>query len=132
MSASLELLLRRLILALLTFGLLATLADLFGLGHYKDSWQLIPIASLIIALLVVLWHIFSGGAASLRVMRIVMALIVLVGITGVFLHVKGSMEFQLEANPDLTGWPLIQKILARQSPARNWRQGKWCKWDCWD
>ncbi len=109
-------LLRRLILALLTFGLVATLGDLFGLGHYKDSWQLIPISCLIASLLVVLWHIFFGGVASLRVLRIVMALVVLVGMTGVLLHVKGSMAFQLEANPDLAGWPLIQKVLRAKAP----------------
>ena len=51
--------------------------------------------------------------------------------TGVFLHVKGSMEFQLEANPDLSGWPLIQKILRAKAPPAL-APGQWCKWDCWD
>ena len=116
MSASLELILRRLILALLTFGLVATLGDLFGLGHYKDSWQLIPIASLITALLVVVWHVFAGSAASVRVLRLVMAGILIVGLTGLVLHMRGSAEFQLDANPDLAGWPLIAKVLRAKAP----------------
>lgn len=117
MSAGLELQLRRLILALLTFGLVATTGDLLALGHYKDSWQLIPLASLTTALLVIVWHVFSGfTAASLRVLRIVMAGILLVGVTGVILHLRGSRAFQLDANPDLSGWPLILKVLHAKSP----------------
>jgi hypothetical protein len=116
MSASLELALRRLILALLTFGLVATLGDLFGLGHYKDSWQVIPIASLIAALLIVVWHVFSGSATSVRVLRLVMVLMLIVGATGLVLHMRGSVEFQLDANPDLSGWPLIAKVLRAKAP----------------
>lgn len=117
MSAGIEIQVRRLILALLTFGLVATTGDLFALGHYKDSWQLIPLVSMITALAVIVWHIFSGfTAASLRVLRIVMAGIFLVGATGVILHFRGSMAFQLDANPDLSGLPLILKVLHAKSP----------------
>jgi hypothetical protein len=116
MSASAELILRRLILALLTLGLVVTLGDLLGLGHYKDSWQVIPIASLITALLIVVWHVFSGSAASVRVLRVVMAVFLVVGLIGLTLHMRGSVEFQLEANPDLAGWPLIAKVLKAKAP----------------
>ena len=42
MSADLERQIRRLILALLAFGLSATVVDLFGLKHYEESWQIVP------------------------------------------------------------------------------------------
>jgi hypothetical protein len=117
MSAGIEIQIRRLILALLTFGLAATTVDLLALGHYKDSWQLIPLVSMIAALVAIVWHVFSGfSATSLRVLRIVMAGIFLVGVIGTILHFRGSRTFQLDANPDLSGLPLILKVLHAKSP----------------
>ena len=116
MSVNLERQLRRLILALLTFGLAGTIVDLFGLAHYQEPWQIVPIAFIILSLLVVLWHIFTGSAASLRTLRALMPLLIVVGLIGVGLHLKGSMEFQLEANPDLGGWALIKKLLRAKAP----------------
>lgn len=116
MATDLERQLRRLILALLTFGLSATLFDLFGLAHYKESWQIVPIGFIIFTLVIVLWHIATGSTASLQTMKMLMPVLILVGLTGVFLHLKGSMAFQLEANPDLAGWPLLQKLLRAKAP----------------
>jgi hypothetical protein len=116
MTVSLELVLRRLILALLTFGLIATTGELFALGHYKEAWQLVPIACLVGSLLVIAWHVFFGGAASLRVLRFIMFVTLLVGLTGVVLHFRESRAFQLDANPDLSGLPLILKVLRAKSP----------------
>jgi hypothetical protein len=116
MSVNLERQLRRLILALLTFGLAGTIVDLFGLAHYQEPWQIVPIAFIILSLLVVFWHIFTGSPASLRALRALMPLLIVVGLTGVFFHLKGSMEFQLEANPDLAGWALIKKLLRAKAP----------------
>lgn len=116
MSVDLERQLRRLILALLTFGLSATVVDLFGLAHYQEPWQIVPIAFIIFSLLIVLWHIFTGSTASLQALKMLMPVLILVGITGVFLHLKGSMAFQLEANPDLSGWPLLKKLLKAKAP----------------
>jgi hypothetical protein len=116
MTASLELILRRLILALLTFGLVATTGELFALGHYKEAWQLVPIGCLIAALLVIVWHVFFGGGASLQALRVVMLVMLIIGLTGVMLHFRESRSFQLEANPDLAGLPLILKVLRAKSP----------------
>ena len=116
MSIDLERQLRRLILALLTFGLAATVVDLFGLAHYKETWQMVPIVFIVLTLVAVLWHVFTGSTTSLQVLRMLMPILILVGMTGVFLHMKGSMAFQLEANPDLTGWTLLTKILRAKAP----------------
>jgi hypothetical protein len=116
MTPSLELILRRLILALLTFGLVATAGELFALGHYKEAWQFVPIGCLIAALLVIVWHVVFGGAASLQVLRFVMLVMLVVGLTGVTLHFQSSRAFQLDANPDLAGLPLILKVLHAKSP----------------
>jgi len=42
--------------------------------------------------------------------------LVLVGMVGVVLHLKGSLAFQLEANPDLAGWVLLKKLLRAKAP----------------
>jgi uncharacterized protein YneF (UPF0154 family) len=116
MTGDLEFQLRRLILVLLTFGLLSTLVDLFGLGHHEESWQIVPIVFLATALLVIVWHVIAGGPNSLLVFRMLMPLFLLVGLIGVVQHARGSMEFQLETNPALSGWPLIRKILNSKAP----------------
>jgi len=107
---------RRLLLALLTFGLVAVLAELVALGHYEEFRQLIPLVTIGAALAVIGWHVWSGSAASLRVFRGMMVVMLLVGMTGVVLHMRGSLEFQLDANPDLSGWPLVYKILHAKAP----------------
>ena len=116
MAVDLERQLRRLILALLTFGLAATVVDLFGLAHYKESLQIVPIAIILFTLAIVLWHVFTGSTASLLTLRVMMLVLILVGAIGVFYHMRASMAFQLEANPDLTGWPLLTKILRAKAP----------------
>ena len=103
-------------LALLTFGLAATLVDLFGLAHYEEPLQIIPLAFIGFSLLIVFWHVFTGSSASLLTMRVLMPLLIIVGIVGVVLHLKGSLAFQLEANPDLAGWALIKKLLRAKAP----------------
>ena len=114
--SALERKIRRLILALLAFGLTATVVDLFGLKHYEETWQIVPIGFIFLTLLVVLWHALTGSSASLTGLKVLMPLLILVGMTGVVLHLQGSMEFQLEANPDLGGWALLKKLLAAKAP----------------
>src|SRR5262245_19916729 len=116
MSVDIERQIRRLILALLTFGLTATVVDLFGLSHYEETLQILPIAFIFLCLLVVIWHVISGSTASLQSLKILMPLMILVGLIGVVLHMRGSLAFQLEANPDLGRWELIKKILHAKAP----------------
>ena len=41
---------------------------------------------------------------------------VAVGLTGILLHYRGSMEFQTETYPDLSGWKLFLKVVRAKSP----------------
>ena len=116
MAVDLERQIRRLILALLAFGLTATVVDLFGLEHYEDPWQIVPIAFIGFSLLVVGWHGLTGSAASLLTLRLLMPVMILVGVTGVVLHLRGSLAFQMEASPELAGWALMKKLLAAKAP----------------
>ncbi len=116
MSASLEIQIRRLILALIVFGLVGTVVELLALGHYKDSWQSVPLGLMTATLVLIAWHVFTGSAASVRALRVAMLLVLVVGTIGVALHYRGSMEFQLDANPDLSGWALLLKVLKAKAP----------------
>ena len=105
-----------LLLALLTFGLTGLGAELLALGHYEDSWQLVPLVLIGTALVVIVWHVFDRGAASVRALQGVLLFILIAGGIGVALHYRGNMEFQLDVNPDLSGWALFAKVLHAKVP----------------
>lgn len=114
--ASVELQLRRLVLALLAFGLLAILFELLALGHYEDSWQFVPIVMIGLALANVGWYLAGGGATSVRVLRALMIAFVLIGGLGIALHYSGNVEFQREIDPTIGGWTLLLKVLHAKAP----------------
>jgi len=108
--------LRNLLLALLTFGLTGLGAELLALGHYEDSWQLVPLVLIGTALVVIAWHVFDRGPVSVRALQGVLVFILIAGGIGVALHYQGNMEFQLDVNPDLSGWALFAKVLHAKVP----------------
>lgn len=108
--------LRKLLLALLVFGLGGVGAELVALAHYEDSWQLVPLVLIGSSFVVVAWHVFDGGAATIRMLRLVMMLLILSGLTGVVLHYRGNLEFQLEMDPSQSGWTLFTKVIQAHSP----------------
>jgi len=109
-------LLRRLVLAVLTLGLVGVLADLIALKHVEDSWQLVPVFLIGLALATIVWHVLSGGAASLRLLQALMVLFVVAGAIGIVLHYRGNMEFQLDIDPSLNGWDLFTKVIHAKAP----------------
>jgi len=113
---SVERQLRRLILLLLTFGLVALFGELIALGHYEDWKQFIPLTMIGVTLLAVVWHVASGAAPSVRVLQIVFVLLIVTGATGIVLHYRSNVEFQLEVSPGLVGWELIKKALNAKAP----------------
>ena len=116
MLTSVEQQLRRLILLLLTFGLIALFGELIALGHYEDWKQFIPLTMIGVTLLAVVWHVASGAAPSVRVLQIVFVLLIVTGATGIILHYRSNVEFQLEVSPGLVGWELIKKALNAKAP----------------
>jgi len=113
---SVERQLRRLILLLLTFGLVALFGELIALGHYEDWKQFIPLTMIGVTLLAVVWHAASGKAPSVRALQIVFVLLIVTGATGIILHYRSNVEFQLEVSPGLVGWALIKKALNAKAP----------------
>ena len=109
-------LLRRWILIILVLGLLGTVTELVLLEHYEQPLQFVPLVLIVAALGVLWWEFRRRDVASRRAMQIVMALFVLAGFVGFAAHFYGSAEYQLELNPDMSNWELLEKILRAKAP----------------
>lgn len=108
--------LRRFVLALLVLGLAGTATELLAVAHYEDSWQLVPLVLIGLALVVVGWHVYDRSAASVRMLRLVMGFFIIAGIAGIILHYRGNLEFQLEIDPSQDHWTLFKKIIRAKAP----------------
>jgi hypothetical protein len=108
--------LRRFLLVLLVLGLCGVGAELIALAHYEDSWQLAPLVLIALALFVVGWHVLDGSRMPVRMLRLVMVMFIAAGLTGVVLHYRGNLEFQLEIDPSQSHWSLFKKVIQAHSP----------------
>jgi hypothetical protein len=107
---------RRLLLGLVVLGVLAIGTDLLLLEHYENSWMLVPLFLIAVALAVVLWHVVDSGPASVRALQVTMATFVLVGLLGVFLHYRANLEFQLDMDATQSSWELFKKVMRAKAP----------------
>jgi hypothetical protein len=108
--------LRLWILGVLVLGLLGTVVELVLLSHYEQPVQLVPVVLLVLALIVLAWHGVGHSAASRRVLMGLMVLFVLAGFAGFAAHFYGSAEFQLDLDPTISTWDLVQKVLQAKAP----------------
>jgi len=108
--------LRGALLAILLLGVIGTGVELLLLGHTEDLWQWEPLVSFAAGVAALLWHAASRTAWSRRVCVTVMALAVVSGMVGVFLHYRGNVEFELEMVPALGGMVLFQEAMTGATP----------------
>jgi hypothetical protein len=108
--------LRGWILGILLLGLLGTVTELVLLEHYEQPLQLVPLVLIVAAVAATGWEYRRQDVTSRRAMQIVMALFVLAGFAGFVAHFHGSAEYQLELNPDMSNWELLEKILRAKAP----------------
>ncbi len=102
---------------MLALAVAGTVAELVLLEHYEDWQQWIPLVVLGGAGLVLAWHTHRESVASRRALRLVMAGLVLAGLAGVVLHVRGNLEFEREISPDASGFTLWFEVLRGATPA---------------
>ena len=107
---------RPLILALLFVGLFGMGAELLLLQHTRSAWELIPLVLMGLALLILTWHVIVQHRASVRGIQAIMGLFLIAGVAGIALHYQSSMEFKLETNPALSGWPLFWAVMTAKTP----------------
>jgi hypothetical protein len=110
--------LRRLLLGILTFGLVGTATELLLIGHDEDAWQVIPFVVLAIAILASFGMVATrfASATATRLFRAAMVLLMLSGTMGSVLHYRANMEFKREMDPSLSGFALFSSVVQAQSP----------------
>jgi len=107
---------RALLLAIVSVGVLGTLAELLLLAHYEDAFQLIPTILLVVCLFVIAWHATRPSVTTVRLLQGTMLLLLVAGTAGVAFHFNGAAEFQLEIDPSLTRSALFAKVIRVHAP----------------
>ena len=102
--------------AILFLGLVGSGAELWLLEHYEDASQRLPLGAIGLTLLALGWDRLAPGRRSQRALQFVLSLLLVAGLLGVVLHVRGNAEFQRELDPALAGWPLWWKTLRAKAP----------------
>jgi FtsH-binding integral membrane protein len=107
---------RRILLCILLVGLAGTATELLLLQHDEGAVQLIPLVLIAVALVTILWHTLHQGPASLRILQGTMALFIVAGVLGVYLHYGANVAFQREVDPSIAGRALLWKALTAKTP----------------
>ncbi len=108
---------RRVILLILVLGMAGVFVELMLAEHFADAWQLMPLVLVALGVAVVAWHARSGSSSSGRALRAVMALFIVSGCLGVFLHYRGNAEFEREQNPRAARWTVFREAMMGATPA---------------
>ena len=107
---------RGLLLTAFVFGVVGSAAELVFLEHYLDTWQLVPIVLMAVAISMLGWHLAKPSPISARLFRVTMILFVIAGFVGIALHAQGAAAFQREIEPAMEGWTLLTKVLHAKAP----------------
>ena len=108
--------LRLWVLGVIVLGLIGTMTELVLLEHDEQALQFVPLVLMLLGALALAWNYIRKDTASLRTLQIIMGLFVLSGFAGMAAHFNGSLEYQLELNPDLSIWELVDKIVRAKAP----------------
>ena len=109
-------LLRRLLLSLLLFGLVGTTAELVLLKHYESAWMFAPFASIVVAAGATLARLARPSRSSVTWLRFLMLPLLAAGVGGAYLHYRGGLSFQADMDPTLPRWQMFWKVLRMQAP----------------
>lgn len=109
--------LRSLLLWVMILGMAGLLAELILLEHYESWRQWLPMLGLLGGLLIALALAQRPTPGRLRAFRVVMSLFLAMGALGVYFHVMGNMEFELERGRGLSGLALFWEVLRGATPA---------------
>ena len=108
---------RRALVVILGLAMTGIIVELLLLEHFEDAWQLVPLVLLGLGLATLPWHAWAPSATSARVWRTLMALFILAGLVGFYMHYSGNVEFELEQNPNAARWVLFREAIMGATPA---------------
>jgi hypothetical protein len=108
--------LRGLLLIILLVGITGTGIELLLLEHTDGVWQLVPLALLGAALLVLCWHLIARNSASVHAIRLLMLGFILSGLAGLLLHYRGNVEFERQLHTAAGGFELFWEAIKGATP----------------
>jgi len=94
--------LRRFLLLFSVLLLGGALSELWLIGHMEDPLQFIPFVLCGLGMIAALAAFVRPQRATLLVLRVFVALIVLGALLGIYLHVDGNLALQREISPNAT------------------------------
>ena len=104
------------VFAALLVGVMGTVTELLLLGHTESWQQWIPVTALLVGLAAIVLAVRSPGILSLRAFRWLMIAWVAIGALGIYFHMQGNVEFELERAQSLTGLPLVWNVMTGATP----------------
>lgn len=99
------------------FGSIGTGFELVLLEHTEGIWQIVPLALIGIGCVAFAVVVRRPAIVGLRAFQLTMWLFVASGFAGVLLHYQGNVAFELELNPDGSGWALFWEALKGATPS---------------
>jgi hypothetical protein len=102
---------RRIMLGLVLLGIIGLSLELFLLEHTESATQLIPFAVLGAGLVGGVKVAVRPTARSMRVFQLLMLMFIAAGLLGLYLHLRGNVEFEQETDPSARGLDLIRRSL---------------------
>lgn len=107
---------RRMLAALLVFGLTGIAVELWLLGHIEEWRQLVPLVVIGLTVALLVWENLAPSPTAVWLLRVAMLALIVSGGLGVWFHYAGNLEFQMEMDPSQQGLPLLLKILHAKTP----------------
>lgn len=108
--------LRRMLLAIMLLAIGGTFVDLMFLDHHADVWQMIPLVTLGVGAVVLVWSAAAASRAAILSVRLVMVLFVVVATMGIVLHFRAGAEFRETLEPGGMSWELVLAVLRSPVP----------------
>lgn len=108
--------LRRVLTALFLFGCVGTAAELLLLEHTEDAWQKAPLVLIAIACVVLAVLTVRPSTTGVRAFQFAMVAFIASGVVGLGLHYQGNVEFELELQPDASGFRLFWEAMKGATP----------------
>ena len=102
---------RRILLALVLLGIAGLTLELLLLEHTESATQLIPFAVFGTGIAGSVKVALRPTARSIRLFQMSMLLFIVAGLLGLYLHLRGNVEFERETDPTARGLDLIWRSL---------------------
>ena len=104
------------LLALVAIGIVGLIAELLLIEHFDETWQIVPLVVLGVALIgtIAIWRWPTVG--TVRFFQATMIAFIIVGVLGLWRHYVGNVEWELERQASLRGIRLFWESMRGATP----------------